>query len=92
MKMKKISGLAILGLMMLSCGSQPKVDGYVLKGNIEGLPDGTHVQLVPVSVDSELRFADTTVVTGLFVFTGKIEDTGRAKSFSFIGERCVWFA
>ena len=42
MKMKKISGLAILGLMMLSCGSQPKVDGYVLKGNIEGLPDGTH--------------------------------------------------
>jgi hypothetical protein len=37
MKMKKISGLAILGLMMLSCGSQPKVDGYVLKGNIEGL-------------------------------------------------------
>lgn len=53
MKMKKISGLAILGLMMLSCGSQPKVDGYVLKGNIEGLPDGTHVQLVPVSHDSE---------------------------------------
>ena len=49
---------------MLSCGSQPKVDGYVLKGNIEGLPDGTHVQLVPVSHDSELPFADTTVVTG----------------------------
>lgn len=64
MKMKKISGLAILGLMMLSCGSQPKVDGYVLKGNIEGLPDGTHVQLVPVSHDSEQPFADTTVVNG----------------------------
>lgn len=74
MKMKKISGLAILGLMMLSCGSQPKVDGYVLKGNIEGLPDGTHVQLVPVSHDSEQPFADTTVVNGQFVFTGKMEE------------------
>lgn len=74
MKMKKISGLAILGLMMLSCGSQPKVDGYVLKGNIDGLPDGTHVQLVPVSHDSEQPFADTTVVNGQFVFTGKMEE------------------
>ena len=61
-------------LMMLSCCSQPKVDGYVLKGNIEGLPDGTHVQLVPVSHDSELPFADTTVVNGQFVFTGKMEE------------------
>ena len=59
---------------MLSCGSQPKVDGYVLKGNIEGLPDGTHVQLVPVSHDSEQPFADTTVVNGQFVFTGKMEE------------------
>lgn len=81
MKMKKISGLAILGLMMLSCGSQPKVDGYVLKGNIEGLPDGTHVQLVPVSHDSELPFADTTVVNGQFVFTGKMEEP---RAFHFL--------
>ena len=50
------------------------VDGYVLKGNIEGLSDGTHVQLVPVSHDSELPFADTTVVNGQFVFTGKMEE------------------
>lgn len=89
MKMKKISGLAILGLMMLSCGSQPKVDGYVLKGNIEGLPDGTHVQLVPVSHDSELPFADT---TGSQRAVCVYRKNGRAKSFSFIGERCVWFA
>lgn len=45
-----------------------------VKGNIEGLPDGTHVQLVPVSHDSELPFADTTVVNGQFVFTGKMEE------------------
>ena len=53
MKMKNFSCMAILGLMMLSCGSQPKVEGYVLTGNIEGLHDGTHVQVVPVCQSSE---------------------------------------
>lgn len=74
MKMKHFFCMATMGLMAMACTSQPPVDGYVLKGNIEGLPDGTHVQLVPVSHDSELPFADTTVVNGQFVFTGKMEE------------------
>lgn len=74
MKMKNFSCMAIMGLMAMACTSQPVVDGYVLKGHIEGLPDGTHVQLVPVSHDSELPLADTTVVNGQFVFTGKMEE------------------
>ena len=74
MKMKNFSCMAIMGLMAMACTSQPVVDGYVLKGHVEGLPDGTHVQLVPVSHDSELPFADTTVVNGQFVFTGKMEE------------------
>lgn len=74
MKMKNFSCMAIMGVMAMACTSQPVVDGYVLKGHIEGLPDGTHVQLVPVSHDSELPFADTTVVNGQFVFTGKMEE------------------
>ena len=74
MKMKNFSCMAIMGLMAMACTSQPVVDGYVLKGHIEGLPDGTYVQLVPVSHDSELPFADTTVVNGQFVFTGKMEE------------------
>lgn len=74
MKMKNFSCMAIMGLMAMACTSQPVVDGYVLKGHIEGLPDGTRVQLVPVSHDSELPFADTTVVNGQFVFTGKMEE------------------
>lgn len=74
MKMKNFFCMATMGLMAMACTSQPTVDGYVLKGNIEGLPDGTHVQLVPVSHDSELPFADTTVVNGQFVFTGKMEE------------------
>lgn len=74
MKMKNFSCMAIMGLMAMACTSQPVVDGYVLKGHIEGLPDGTHVQLVPVSHDSKLPFADTTVVNGQFVFTGKMEE------------------
>ena len=74
MKMKHFFCMATMGLMAMACTSQPAVDGYVLKGKIEGLPDGTHVQLVPVSHDSELPFADTTVVNGQFVFTGKMEE------------------
>lgn len=74
MKMKNFSCMAIMGLMAMACTSQPVVDGYVLKGHVESLPDGTHVQLVPVSHDSELPFADTTVVNGQFVFTGKMEE------------------
>lgn len=74
MKMKNFFCMATMGLMAMACTSQPVIDGYVLKGNIEGLPDGTHVQLVPVSHDSELPFADTTVVNGQFVFTGKMEE------------------
>lgn len=74
MKMKNFSCMTIMGLMAMACTSQPVVDGYVLKGHIESLPDGTHVQLVPVSHDSELPFADTTVVNGQFVFTGKMEE------------------
>ena len=74
MKMKNFFCMATMGLMAMACTSQPAVDGYVLKGNIEGLPDGTHVQLVPVSHDSELPFADTTVVNGQIVFTGKMEE------------------
>lgn len=74
MKTKNFFCMATMGLMAMACTSQPAVDGYVLKGNIEGLPDGTHVQLVPVSHDTELPFADTTVVNGQFVFTGKMEE------------------
>lgn len=74
MKIKNFSCLVTMSLMAIACTSQPVIDGYVLKGHIEGLPDGTHVQLVPVSHDSELPFADTTVVNGQFVFTGKMEE------------------
>lgn len=74
MKMKSFFCVTIMGVMAVACTSQPVVNGYELKGNIEGLPDGTHVQLVPVSHDSELPFADTTVVNGQFVFTGKMEE------------------
>lgn len=91
MKMKHFFCMATMGLMAMACTSQPAVDGYVLRGNIEGLPDGTHVQLVPVSHDSELPFADTTVVNGQFVFTGKMEEP---RAFRLLvkdayGSRCL---
>ena len=74
MKKKNFYLMAAFGWIAMACSSQPATDGYVLKGMIEGLPDGAHVQLVPVSHDSELPLADTTVVDGQFVFTGKMEE------------------
>ena len=54
------------------CTQQP--DSYTLTGHIEGLPDGTHVQLVPVSHDISQPLADTVAVNGHFTFTGTADE------------------
>ena len=74
MKKKNLSWMAFLSLAMMACTGQPVTNGYVLKGSVEGLPDGTHVQLVPVSHDNEAPMADTTVTNGQFIFQGKVEE------------------
>lgn len=74
MKKKKLFLIALLGLPFMACNSQNGSEGYILKGNIEGLPEGTHVQLVPMSHNDEKPIADTIVTNnGQFVFTGKTE-------------------
>lgn len=59
--------------MMASCTQQPAT-GYTVTATIEGIPDGTHVQLIPVSHDSEKPVADTTIVGGKFVFKGVADE------------------
>lgn len=59
--------------MMASCAQQPAT-GYTVTGTIEGIPDGVHVQLIPVSHDSGKPIADTTIVGGEFVFKGVADE------------------
>lgn len=73
MNLKTMIGACVGILCMTGCTSQP-VTSYTLAGNMEGIPDGVHVQLLPVSHDSEKPVADTTVVDGRFVFKGVADE------------------
>ena len=58
---------AVVLVMMASCTRQ-SVTGYTLTAAIDGIPDGSHVQLFPVSHGHEKPVADTIVVDGKFIF------------------------
>ena len=61
-------------LLITACSNNPSTERYTLTGNIEGLPDSIHIQLIPVSHDIEKPIADTIVCNGSFIFTGKTEE------------------
>ena len=63
---------AVVLVMMASCTRQ-SVTGYTLTAAIDGIPDGSHVQLFPVSHGHEKPVADTTVVDGKFIFKGQFK-------------------
>jgi peroxiredoxin len=76
MKMKwMLAGIvtAVYGCLMVGCSSRP-ANSYILTGELEGLADGTRVQLYPVSHDNEQPLADTVVMNGKFVFTGSMDE------------------
>ena len=64
---------SLLTTMFTACDQKPS-DTYVLRGTIQGLPDGTHIQLVPVSHEHSKPIADTTVVGGQFTFIGNADE------------------
>ncbi len=61
-------------LLVTACSNNPSTEKYTVTGNIEGLPDSIHIQLIPVSHDIEKPIADTIVCNGSFTFTGKTEE------------------
>lgn len=69
MKRKTLFLISIAILMLASCSKKP-MTSYVINGNIQGLPEGVHVQLVPVSHNNEKPIADTVAPNGQFTFTG----------------------
>ena len=74
MKTRHLLFIPIAALSLAACTSPSAPAGYTLTGQIEGLPDGTHVQLVPVSHERTQPIADTTVVGGQFTFTGTADE------------------
>lgn len=70
----KFSLLLSTGLLWAACTPSATPEGYTLTGHINGLPDSTHVQLVPVSHDSASPIADTVVVNGTFTFNGQTSE------------------
>ncbi len=74
MKTKHLMQTLLLGTLSVACTSQAPKDGYIISGSINGLPDSTHVQLVPVCHEETDPIADTLAIGGKFVFTGKMEE------------------
>ena len=69
--MKKILFACLLCMLVCSC----KSNQYKVEGNVEGLDDGTVVQLVPMSHDNETPIAEATVNGGKFTFVGEVGDS-----------------
>ncbi len=67
-----LSGL-LMALIATSCTNAPGTD-YRITGTIEGLPEGSNLELVPVSHEMEAPMADTAVVNGSFVFKGSTDE------------------
>lgn len=74
MKLKLLFTASVCLLAAFTACQQQPANSYVIHGSIDGLPDGSHVQLVPVSHERTQPLADTTVVGGRFTFTGVIEE------------------
>jgi peroxiredoxin len=58
---------------MLGLG-QTKSATYTVTGNLDGVPNGAVIDLIPVSHDSQKPLATATVANGKFVFKGTVKE------------------
>ena len=72
--MKKIFLMSIACLLigLIACNNQSR--DYKLTGTVEGLEDGTVLELVPMSHDQDSAFAEATVNGGKFTFEGTVNE------------------
>lgn len=74
----KTMTIACAGMICCLTGCTQQSSGsYTISGEIEGLPEGAHIQLLPVSHNNEKPAKDTLVTDGKFVFKG-VADEPRA--------------
>ena len=72
MKTNIISLFIMLLLFFTACNTGLDSE-YKIEGNLSGLPEGTVIQLIPVSHDREDPFAEVRIVDGKFSLTGSVE-------------------
>ncbi len=70
---------ALAGMLLVSCLHTTTAGAYTITGQLQGLPDGTCVQLTWVSHDKEKPFAETTVTGGTFSFQGEVPEPRAAR-------------
>lgn len=59
--------------LFISCNRQEQ-NGFTITGKIEGLPDGTKIEMFPgATFTNQEVIADTIVTDGTFVFKGKVD-------------------
>ena len=74
MMSKSILGLWMLMCVIMATACAKTEKGYILKGEIKGLKDGTILELVPVTLKSEKAFDSAVSMGGNFKFTGELEE------------------
>ena len=68
-------GLSMVSHINLAQTKKAAPQSYTLEGNIQGLVDGTAIQLIPGAThSSEVAVAETTSKDGKFTFTGKLKE------------------
>jgi thiol-disulfide isomerase/thioredoxin len=71
---KYLSFFLAAGIMMLSCSEQPATS-YTIEANLQGIPEGAKVELIPgASHKNEKPVAETVVADGKFTFTGVADE------------------
>ena len=71
MKLNRILTVLMILFFVSACNNGSDT-GYTIEGDISGLPEGAHIQLIPVSHVIESPLADTLVVNGKFKMTGSV--------------------
>lgn len=72
--MKKTLFFATAAMMTLAaCNSRP-TDSYIIKGEVEGLPDSTVIVLSPISHTPEDNLTEAVVIDGKFTIEGKADE------------------
>lgn len=72
--MKKTLLFTTAAMMTLAaCNSRP-TDSYIIKGEVEGLPDSTVIVLSPISHTPEDNLAEAVVIDGKFTIEGKTDE------------------
>lgn len=72
--MKKTLFFATAAMLTLSACNNKPTDSYIIKGEVEGLPDSTVIVLSPISHTPEDNLAEAVVIDGKFTIEGKADE------------------